>query len=151
MFNSLNVTLLKIISVLGLIILGLTSIFAIAHRIKTANIVKIKSIDSQFVINKSPQNILNNQWIVNSTQAQRLIAQGATILDARSFKIFNSQSLLNATFVSRQEFSQSQSPFKGKLLTDDKVLTEKLQAIGIFNHKPVVVFGDTINGCAVRF
>lgn len=146
MFNGLNSSLPKIMAVVGLIIFGLISTLAISSLIKTTNIIKNQSIDSQFVINESPQQIFKNQWIINSTQAEELVAQGATILDARSCKILNVQSLLNATCISWQEFSQSQSPFKGKLLTDDKVLTEKLQAIGIFNNKPVIVFGNTING-----
>ncbi|WP_205127349.1 MULTISPECIES: sulfurtransferase [Okeania] len=146
MFNPLNLNTVKIIALIGLMILGLISTLAISSFIQTTNIIKNQSIDSQFVINKFPQQIIKNQWIISSAQAQELVAQGATILDARSCKILNPQSLLNATCISWQEFSQSQSPFKGKLLTDDKVLTEKLQAIGIFNHKPVIVFGNTING-----
>ena len=146
MSNSLNLSPIKIILMLGLIIFGLISTLAIADYIKTAKIVNNQSINSQFVIHKSSQQKIKNQWIISSAQAQELVAQGATILDARSCKIFSVQSLLNATCISWQEFSQSQSPFKGKLLTDDKFLTEKLQAIGIFNHKPVIVFGNTING-----
>ncbi|WP_293070651.1 sulfurtransferase [Okeania sp. SIO2B3] len=146
MFNPLNLSTVKIIALIGLMIFGLISTLAISSFLKTTNIIKNQSIDSQFVINESPQQIIKNQWIISSTQARELVAQGATILDARSCKILNPQSLLNATCISWQEFSQSQSPFKGKLLTDDKILTEKLQAIGIFNHQPVVVFGNTING-----
>lgn len=133
-------------TVAGLIIFGLIFTLAISNSINTTHRVKAKSTNSQFVINKSPQQILNNQWIISPTQAHKLIEQGATILDARGCKILNPQRLSNATCISWQEFSQSQSPLKGKLLTNDKVLTEKLQSLGIFNHKPVVVFGDTLNG-----
>ncbi|MGD1806246.1 sulfurtransferase [Dapis sp. BLCC M126] len=109
--------------------------------------MKNQSINSQFVIENLSQQIhSNNQWIINATQAQKLATQGATILDARSCEIFNRKSLADATCISWKEFSQDQLPFKGKLLTDDKILTEKLQAIGIYNDKPVIVFGDTING-----
>ncbi len=132
---------------LGLIIFGLISTLVIANSIKTAKILKNSSINSQFVIQELSEPISpNNQWIINTTQAQKLATEGATILDARSCKIFQRKSLSNATCISWKEFSQLQLPFKGKLLTDDKILTEKLQVIGISNHKPVIVFGDTING-----
>ena len=119
----------------------------IANSIKIAKIPKNQSVNSQFVVQKSSQQIpTNNQWIINTTQARELVEQGATILDARAGKIFNSKSLSNAICINWKEFSQPQSQFKGKLLTDDKTLTEKLQGIGIFNNQPVIVFGDTING-----
>ena len=147
MSNSLNLSPIKIILMLGLIIFGLISTLAFNNSIKTAKILKNLSINSQFIIQELSQQIpTNNQWIINTTQAQKLASQGATILDARSCKIFNRKSLSNATCISWKEFSQTQLPFKGKLLTDDKILTEKLQAIGISNGKPVIVFGDTING-----
>ena len=147
MSNSLNLSPIKIILMLGLIIFGLISTLAFNNSIKTAKILKNLSINSQFIIQELSQQIpTNNQWIINTTQAQKLASQGATILDARSCKIFNRKSLSNATCISWKEFSQPQLPFKGKLLTDDKILTEKLQAIGISNGKPVIVFGDTING-----
>lgn len=131
----------------GLIIFGLIFTLGIVNLITSSKILKNQSMISEFVIQKSPQQIPNhNQWIINAAQAKNLVIQGATILDARSCKIFTTRSLSNATCIHWQEFSQSQLPFKGKLLTDDKVLTEKLQAIGIFNDKPVIVFGDTING-----
>lgn len=132
---------------LGLIIFGLISTLAFNNSIKNYQIMKNQSINSQFVIENLSQQIhSNNQWIINATQAQKLATQGATILDARSCEIFNRKSLADATCISWKEFSQDQLPFKGKLLTDDKILTEKLQAIGIYNDKPVIVFGDTING-----
>ncbi|NES07733.1 MAG: sulfurtransferase, partial [Okeania sp. SIO2F4] len=147
MSNGLNLSPIKILLMLGLIIFGLISTLAIANSIKTAKILKNSSINSQFVIQELSEPISpNNQWIINTTQAQKLATEGATILDARSCKIFQRKSLSNATCISWKEFSQPQLPFKGKLLTDDKILTEKLQAIGISNHKPVIVFGDTING-----
>lgn len=133
-------------AVVGLVIFGLISTLAFTNSIQTTKIINYQSTNSQFVIDKISQQIpINKQWIINHTQAQKLASQGATILDARSCKMFNLQRLLNATCISWQKFSQSQSPFKGKLLTDDTILTEKLQAIGIFNDKPVIVFGDTIN------
>jgi len=134
-------------AVVGLIIFGLISTLAIGNSIKNANLLKNQSISSEFVIQELSEQIpSNNQWIINASQAKKLVTQGATILDARSCKIFNYKSLSNAICISWQEFSQPQLPFKGKLLTDDKILREKLQGIGVFNDKPVIVFGDTING-----
>ncbi|MEM1171777.1 MAG: rhodanese-like domain-containing protein [Cyanobacteria bacterium P01_H01_bin.35] len=147
MSNSLNLSPIKIMAVVGLIIFGLISTLAFTHSIKTTKIMKDASINSQFVIQELSHQIpTNNQWIINATQARQLATQGGTILDARSCKSFNHQSLSNATCINWKEFSQLQLPFKGKLLTDDKILREKLQTIGIFNDKPVIVFGDTING-----
>ncbi|WP_293137697.1 sulfurtransferase [Okeania sp. SIO3I5] len=138
---------IKIMAVVGLIIFGLISTLAIANSIKNAQFLTNKSISSEFVIQELPEQIpSNNQWIINATQSQKLVTEGATILDARSCKIFHPKSLSNAICISWKEFSQPQLPFKGKLLTDDKILTEKLQRIGVFNDKPVIVFGDTING-----
>ncbi|MGK7921905.1 MAG: sulfurtransferase [Trichodesmium sp.] len=147
MSNYLNLSPTKIMAVVGLIIFGLISTLVIFNSIKTAEILPNQSINSQFVINQFPEQISRqNQWIINATQAQKLATEGATILDARSCKIFNSQSLLNSNCISWQEFSQSEFPLKGKLLTDNEILTEKLQTIGIFNARPVIVFGNTING-----
>ncbi|MGD1713842.1 sulfurtransferase [Dapis sp. BLCC M172] len=147
MFNSLNLSPIKIMVVVGLIIFGLISTLVFTHSIQTAKILKNPSINSQFVIQELSQQIpTNNQWIINTTQAQKLVQEGATILDARSCKIFKRKSLANASCVSWKEFSQAKLPFKGKLLIDDKILTEKLQTIGIYNDQPVIVFGNTING-----
>ncbi|MEB3339452.1 rhodanese-like domain-containing protein, partial [Okeania sp.] len=147
MFNSWNLSQIKITLLIGLIILGLISILVIANSIPTSQIPQNQSTDSQFVVQKLSQQIsTNNQWIINTTQARELAKQESTILDTRSCKIFNPKSLLNAICISWKDFSQPQLQFKGKLLTDDKILTEKLQAIGISKNQPVIVFGDTING-----
>ncbi len=89
---------------------------------------------------------LKQQWIVSGEQAKILLEQGGTLLDARSLKILHWERLKDSTFVSWQDFSLQHLPERGKLLTDHQILTEKLQALGIFNNKPVIVYIDPKTG-----
>jgi thiosulfate/3-mercaptopyruvate sulfurtransferase len=85
---------------------------------------------------------LSQQWIINADQAIHLIQQGATLLDARSLKLLKGGTLPGSQAIAWQDFSPSQNPNKGKLLTQDEILTEKLQGLGVFQNQPVVVVGD---------
>ncbi|MGB3532166.1 MAG: rhodanese-like domain-containing protein [Microcoleaceae cyanobacterium] len=82
---------------------------------------------------------LNQRWVVNADQAIDLIQQGAILLDARSLKLLKGATLPGSNAIAWQDFSQSEKPNKGKLLTSDRILTKKLQALGIVQNKPVVV------------
>lgn len=88
----------------------------------------------------------NQQWVINGDQAIDLIQQGATLLDVRSLKLLKGSALPGSQAVAWQDFSQSQSPNRGKLLTSDQILTEKLQRLGIIQDQPVVVVGDPKTG-----
>ena len=101
---------------------------------------------SQFVQDDlQPQN-LEKQWIVSGVQGQKLLEDGAVLLDTRSCRILLCRNPLNAVDVKWQDFSQSEFPHWGKLLTDKQVLTQKLQSIGIDKDKPVIVAGNPQSG-----
>ncbi|MBE9040003.1 sulfurtransferase [Oscillatoriales cyanobacterium LEGE 11467] len=89
---------------------------------------------------------LSDRWVVSADRAKRLIEDGATLLDARPSKLSMPDRLGGAIAVRWQDFSQPNNPNRGKLIEDDRVLTEKLQAIGIFNDRPVVAIGDPVRG-----
>jgi thiosulfate/3-mercaptopyruvate sulfurtransferase len=86
------------------------------------------------------------RWIVAPVEAQQLIAQGATLLDARSESLQRNGTLQGAIGVSWQQFSQPDAPERGNLLKDDATLMQKLRQVGIFNHRPVVVMADPAHG-----
>ena len=92
-----------------------------------------------------PQN-LDKQWIISGVQGQKLLENGATLLDTRSRIIFPCQNNLNAAKVNWQDFSQSEFPNRGKLLPDTQVLTQKLRSLGIDKDKPVIVAGNPAKG-----
>ena len=100
-----------------------------------------ESSSSEFVL---PQQQEEN-WIVDGDRARELLRQGATLLDARPFAL-RRQRMKNAHSIAWQDFSQPHAPHRGKLLADDEILTEKLQASGIDRDRPVVVFGDPLRG-----
>lgn len=138
--------MLKNLLIVGLAIFGLVGVGAIALTNINIKAIAPTSSQSEFTIKNPQLEDLNRQWIVSGSQAKKLLIEGATLIDARPVKLFKRQPLLGAVSVSWQEFSQSKLPFKGNLIDDDKILTEKLQAIGIFQEKPVIVVGDPVNG-----
>lgn len=85
------------------------------------------------------------RWLITASEAQQLIHQGATLLDARG-KSLGQQRLPGAQPVHWDQFSPPTAPQRGRLLADDGQLTAKLQALGISADRPVVVFGDPLNG-----
>ncbi len=89
---------------------------------------------------------LANNWIVNADLAKQLLSGGATLLDARAPILKWFCRLPPAIPVTWQEFSRSEFPHKGKILENNKVLTQKLQAIGICQDKPVIVVADSVKG-----
>ena len=124
----------------GLAFVGVGAILAYL-RFGTPNLES--SPRSQFSQNlQAPE----HQWIVSGEQAKTLLERGATLLDARSLKILRSERLQNATFVSWQNFSPETQSDRGLLLADDRVLTQKLQDLGIFNDRPVIVYIDPKTG-----
>lgn len=86
------------------------------------------------------------EWVVSPKTAGELLQQGATLLDARSTQLQSSGILVGSVPVTWREFSQQEAPHNGKLLVDDALLTEKLQALGVFQQRPVVVVGDSVQG-----
>ncbi len=84
------------------------------------------------------------RWFINANEAQQLINQGATLLDARGKKLGQPQ-YPGAQIISWDQFSPKTAHQRGRLLADDAQLTQKLQTLGISADRPVVVFGDPLN------
>src|SRR4028118_1520634 len=89
---------------------------------------------------------LADNWIVSADLAKQLLSGGATLLDARQPVLKWFCRLPPAITVTWQEFSQSHFPQKGKIIENNRVLTQKLQAIGICQDKPVIVVADSVKG-----
>jgi thiosulfate/3-mercaptopyruvate sulfurtransferase len=89
---------------------------------------------------------LANHWVVNSQQAEQLIAEGATVLDARGNNWLIRERLGKSAIVNWQDFSELDKNQKGIILKNNTILTKKLRAIGISNNRPVVVFADPLKG-----
>ncbi|NQE36635.1 sulfurtransferase [Microcoleus asticus] len=89
---------------------------------------------------------LANNWIVNADLGKQLLEQKATLLDARVPILKWFCRLPPAIPVTWQEFSRSDFPHKGKIIENNTVLTQKLQAIGICQDKPVIVVADSVKG-----
>jgi thiosulfate/3-mercaptopyruvate sulfurtransferase len=89
---------------------------------------------------------LADNWIVSADLAKQLLEQGATLLDARQPILKWFCRLPPAIPVTWQEFSQSHFPHKGKIIENNTLLTQKLQAIGICQDKPVIVVADSVKG-----
>jgi thiosulfate/3-mercaptopyruvate sulfurtransferase len=84
-------------------------------------------------------------WVVSPATAIQLIQQGATLLDARSAELQADGILKGSIPVNWTEFTQPEAANSGKLLADDALLTEKLQGLGVFQGRPVVV-ADPLRG-----
>ncbi|ESA33232.1 rhodanese-like protein [Leptolyngbya sp. Heron Island J] len=86
---------------------------------------------------------LTKRWIISSPEAKQLIEQGATLLDTRKLALTRPQ---GAVYVNWKQFSPEPAVTRGKLLEQDDILTQRLQALGISQHKPVVVFANPPGG-----
>jgi len=89
---------------------------------------------------------LATQWIVSPAEAKDLIEQGATVLDVRDRPAQRQGRIQGAIAVNWQQFSQPDAPDRGKLLSDNTQLTQKLQSLGISTQQPVVVVGNPDSG-----
>jgi len=92
------------------------------------------------------QTFSKSRWVVSAEQAKQLIDEGATILDSRNVLIWLVGHIPKAVQISWKQFSQ-QSPHKGKLLENAKILEQKLRKFGIFNNHPVIVIGNPSFPC----
>lgn len=86
---------------------------------------------------------LSERWVVSGTEAADLIAQGATVLDARGRWV--RRPFPGAIQVRWQDFSPTRAEMRGTLL-DDEQLGAQLRSLGVSNNKPVVVFGNLPGG-----
>jgi thiosulfate/3-mercaptopyruvate sulfurtransferase len=87
-----------------------------------------------------------SKWVIEAPQALELIAAGAVVLDTRGADLKKEAPLEGAQAVVWQDFTNADQPVKGRLLDDDKVLTEKIQALGISKDTPVIAVADTVKG-----
>lgn len=101
---------------------------------------------SAFTADRTLPQTLEQHWIISAKEAKTFLDQGATLLDTRSLKILRSKPLKNAVFVRWQNFSMTRLPHRGKLLSDAKILTQKLQSLGISKERPVIVYGNPKTG-----
>lgn len=85
------------------------------------------------------------QWVVSPAEAKSLIQQGATVLDARSSGLQRQGIIAGSIAVNWQQFSQPSRAERGMLLSHAQ-LTQALRAVGISNHRPVVVLADPLQG-----
>ena len=86
---------------------------------------------------------MEQQWVASAVQAKELILQKATVLDVRNVVAWFLGHVPGAVHITWQQFSQQQSPHKGKLIEDPSILEQKLRAVGISNTKPIVVVGNS--------
>lgn len=96
-----------------------------------------------FLDNSLLANPLTDRWIVSAHEAKQLIEQGATLLDTRKHAL---RRLQGSVYIDWKQFSPEDAITRGKLLDQDDVLTQRLQALGISQQKPVVVFADPPGG-----
>jgi thiosulfate/3-mercaptopyruvate sulfurtransferase len=83
-----------------------------------------------------------SKWVVDAASARALIASSAIVIHAGGSGPKATRPIQNAVPVSWQDFSDEAGPTKGRLLDDDKLLTQRLRALGISKDAPVVVVDD---------
>lgn len=86
-------------------------------------------------------------WIVPANQAWEWVQQGATVLDARPYLLWLLGHIPGAVWVDWKVFTDSGRWNRGKLLTDSTQLQAKLQQLGVFQSRPVVVVGHPQHRC----
>ncbi|MEM9976817.1 MAG: rhodanese-like domain-containing protein, partial [Cyanobacteria bacterium P01_D01_bin.2] len=86
---------------------------------------------------------LEQRWIVSASAAKQLIDQGATLLDTRKRALTRLQ---DSIYVDWKQFSPQDAATRGRLLDDDRVLTPKLQSLGISAQRPIVVVANPPSG-----
>lgn len=82
-------------------------------------------------------------WIIPARRARALLAEGGLLLDARSRGQRWTNPLPGAVAVGWPEFTEPDRPNRGRLLADDRVLTDRLRALGVSAARPVVVVTDS--------
>ncbi len=100
-------------------------------------------------VSRTPQSAridLAGRWQVEPEIAAALVARGATLLDARSWR-WPWDPLSAATAIDWRDFSDRSAPQRrGHLHPDDRRLAAELQALGIDRERAVVVVGDPRKG-----
>jgi thiosulfate/3-mercaptopyruvate sulfurtransferase len=89
---------------------------------------------------------ISNAWVIPASDARKLIADGAVVLDVRGGDLKKASPLANAVAVEWPYFTKDSKAQKGQLLDDDAELTRRVQELGVSSGKPVVVVADSLNG-----
>jgi len=84
---------------------------------------------------------LQNSWIVSPSQAKKLVAEGAKVLDARPFVARFRPRLAGAVPIDWEDFSSKKEPNRGKLLPPNE-RKEAFQKTGLSPNIVYVVVGD---------
>jgi thiosulfate/3-mercaptopyruvate sulfurtransferase len=87
-------------------------------------------------------------WVASPGEAQALIEGGALVLDARAVRLRFWTPVTGAVPVQWLAFTELEAPRQGRLLADDALLSQRLQALGVRAAVPVVVLGDPVRGWA---
>lgn len=122
--------------------------WGLSHRLAvSAEDVTAESVEQPISGLETPLSatVLEQQWVVSAPEAIALINQGATLLDAQGNGL-GRRRLAGAIAINWRDFSPTASTARGNLLEDDAILTEKLQALGISDNTPVVVFANPPRG-----
>lgn len=85
-------------------------------------------------------------WIIQGTRAKSLHQKGALFVDVRDRASYDKQHIQGAVHTTWQTFSEPKAPHQGRLLADDALLTQRLQALGVKTKTPVVVYGNPAKG-----
>jgi thiosulfate/3-mercaptopyruvate sulfurtransferase len=101
--------------------------------------------DAQSIGSSNP-GIPSSRWVVDAATARALIGRGAVVVDARSPDLKARHPFPNAISVVWQDFVGDVAATKGRLLCDDTILTQRLQALGISNEVPVLFVDDAKSG-----
>ncbi|MGJ3246821.1 MAG: sulfurtransferase [Elainellaceae cyanobacterium] len=134
--------------VLGSIVIGISWVFAQGDgywRSPTPS-ASLPSVQHSATSQLPAAEHLTQQWFVTPAQAIALVADGATLLDARSHRQHTQGMLAGSVAVSWRQFSHEDKPNQGKLLGDRDQLAQELRSAGVSNNVPVVVIGDPLEG-----
>ena len=85
-------------------------------------------------------------WVVDGPHASALIKHGALVWDVRSKAAFMMGHVKGAQHVTWQEFSPAQGDQRGELLSDPKLLGQRLRAKGASTQRVILVLGDPKGG-----
>ena len=88
----------------------------------------------------------NSSWIVDADVAQRLIENGAVVLDTRDVTQRWWTPLIGSVQARWEELSDENATTKGLLLSNDAVLSGRITKWGVSDTVPVLVAGDPLKG-----
>ena len=85
-------------------------------------------------------------WIIDIEKAEEHFNSGSLFLDARQSPSWAAEHLKGAPRADWLSLAESDDPRRGLVLKDEATLLERLQTLGVSANRPVVVYGDSLNG-----